>query len=276
MAINLYDRYPQQVFEPTPQYPYGAFRDRSSPTAKDGTTLQQDWSNDFFSLQWALLHHAGIVPNGTPDTVENSQYYDALLKVIADNIPDLNISNATNGTRVDWVASEKAVGDLSRAVVHKKGDTMSGNLTVENAELRVRATSVPTNNRGAIVSLRNNNGTGELVTSNGTGGSTIVARLPNRSGTIALVSEGNTADTGHWKDASTGIIMQWGVVNRSGNQTRVNFNFSFPSQCFNVQLTQNSSSFGTHNFGAHNVTKDGFTLAAHAAEWRMFWFAIGR
>ena len=212
MALNINDRYPAETATPTPQYPYGAFRDRSSPTATDGTKLQEDWSNDFFALHWALLKNAGMTPNGEADTVESSQYFDALIEVIKKNSQKLELSNATNGARTTVAASEKAVGDLNKLKVNKSGDTMTGDLRVETTlpSIVLRNNTIPANNSGARVNFANVAGVGTFTTTDEDGGRTVKHTLPNRSGVLALGNSTNGSKNGYLVDTVTGIITQWG------------------------------------------------------------------
>ena len=148
MALNFHDEYPSNSHSPNAEYPYGSFKNRTSPTSTDGTTLDAPWSNDFFALHWKLLKEAGITPSGEVDTVENSQYYDALIKVIQDNTQKLTTSDKFDGVDKNKVATEYAVGEAYRHTVKRTGDTMTGALDMRNE-------SIPANNTGAIVQFSN-------------------------------------------------------------------------------------------------------------------------
>src|SRR5690606_30048818 len=82
MAINLDERYPGRANGKTLDYPQGSFKNRTSPTSKDGTYLEQDWANDWGGFFQSLLKEAGITANGVVDTAQASQYYDALIAAI--------------------------------------------------------------------------------------------------------------------------------------------------------------------------------------------------
>jgi hypothetical protein len=81
MALKLNERYPGRFNNPSADYPQGSFKNRTSPTAKDGSYLEQDWANDKEGFFQSLLSSAGIVSNGTVDKVGASQYMDALALV---------------------------------------------------------------------------------------------------------------------------------------------------------------------------------------------------
>lgn len=78
MAIDRNTRYPGRFDATTAARPQGAFKNRSSPGAKDGSYLERDWANDWDGFFGSLLRSAGLTPNGTPDTALASQYFDAL------------------------------------------------------------------------------------------------------------------------------------------------------------------------------------------------------
>jgi hypothetical protein len=84
MALNLNERYPGRFNNPTAGYPQGSYRNRTSPTAKDGSYLEQDWANDKEGFFQSLLVDASITANGEVDSVGASQYRDALRKIIGD------------------------------------------------------------------------------------------------------------------------------------------------------------------------------------------------
>lgn len=293
MAINLNDRYPGETNRPDENYPYGSFRDRTTPTSKDGTKLQQDWANDMFSFQWRLLEEAGMTPDGTVDTVGKSQYFDALIEVIKQNSQNLTVSQEINGTSTTSVASENALGNVYRATVNKSGDTMTGDLSIRNnsPSLTLRNATIPANNRGAKVTLFNNVGRGTFSTSNEDGTNEIRHTLPVRGGELALGNTASGAQNGWLRDENTGIEFKWGEVNYDrypGPEIAVTVTFPTPFEttCYNVQCTRKQSSAGGAGDGGVNLlskTKYGFTVALevynhqYVSQLRGFsWFAIGK
>lgn len=95
----------------------------------------------------------------------------------------------------------------------------------------------------------------------------------------ATKSSGWLANTGWFKDASTGLIIQWGEVGRTGYGTWVNFPIAFTSFCLGVFLTLSDSpvnlSNSSNNIHANSRTLSGFNYAANTAESSAFWLAIG-
>lgn len=79
MSLKLNERYPGRYNNPSANYPQGSFKNRTTPTAKDGSYLEQDWANDKEGFFQSLLDVAGVDANGDVDKVGSSQAFDALL-----------------------------------------------------------------------------------------------------------------------------------------------------------------------------------------------------
>jgi hypothetical protein len=78
MSLKLNERYPARFNSPTAGYPQGSFKNRTTPTAKDGSYLEKDWANDKEGFFQSLLSAAGVTANGSVDAVGASQFFDAL------------------------------------------------------------------------------------------------------------------------------------------------------------------------------------------------------
>ena len=85
MAIKISDQYVAAV-APTTNYPGGSFKNRSSPSATDGTPLEAAWANDLYGFGEALLLAAGVAHSGAPDNAVASDRLNALKKIIANTI----------------------------------------------------------------------------------------------------------------------------------------------------------------------------------------------
>jgi len=81
--INLASSY-ANTEAPTTGYPRGAFKNKTAPSATDGTPLEKTWTNDLWGFSEALVGAAGITPSGSPDTATASDRLDALRILIAD------------------------------------------------------------------------------------------------------------------------------------------------------------------------------------------------
>lgn len=119
MAFKLNERYPGRFNNPSAAYPQGSFKNRTSPTAKDGSYLEQDWANDKEGFFQSLLSDAGVVPNGTVDSVGSSQFYDSLRQIVRGLIQDAApiIGSMRNGRMTVSVASATATFSASEVVV---------------------------------------------------------------------------------------------------------------------------------------------------------------
>ena len=79
MALDRSNRYQGRFENPTTAQPQGAFKNRTSPTAEDGSYFEADWANDMSGFFARILNVAGVTPNGTVDNGSSSQLYDAML-----------------------------------------------------------------------------------------------------------------------------------------------------------------------------------------------------
>ena len=107
MALKRNERYPGRYSNPTTDHPQGAFKNRTAPSAQDGSYFEQDWTNDWDGFFGRLLTVAGITPDGGIDTALSSQYYDALKSVTFSNNPRMLIitSSQTVTSIPAWVTT---------------------------------------------------------------------------------------------------------------------------------------------------------------------------
>ena len=69
MALQRNNRYPGRFDTPSAGHPQGAFKNRTAPTAQDGSYLEKDWANDWDGFFGSLLNAAGLTANGSVDSV---------------------------------------------------------------------------------------------------------------------------------------------------------------------------------------------------------------
>lgn len=120
MAILRDTRYPGRWASRTNQYPQGAFKNKSSPTATDGSYAEKDWLNDWDGFFGSLLTNAGITPNGIVDSAESSQYYNALLQVCSGRMAQVKIVSTSPGT-FNYTPSNQNVKFITVEVVGAGG-----------------------------------------------------------------------------------------------------------------------------------------------------------
>lgn len=78
MTIKLYEKYAPRATAGNASYPFGSIKNESLPGANDGTPLEQAWGNDIEGFKQAALAASGIVPDGMPDTAQQSQIWQAI------------------------------------------------------------------------------------------------------------------------------------------------------------------------------------------------------
>lgn len=137
MAINLTLKYPDQVDASTPDYPLGKARNVTSPDDNYATPLDQEWLNDHFGFQQALLAEAGIVPSGTPDNATSSQYLTALKTVVASGRGSTSVANYAELSESDTAAAllevrgRDSAGDGAGGVFLWVGSDLSDNVAAD-------------------------------------------------------------------------------------------------------------------------------------------------
>lgn len=98
MALKRNERYPGRFDNPSTAHPQGAFKNRTAPSAQDGSYLEADWANDWDGFFARLLNVAGVTPNGSVDTGSSSQLYDALLAAMPGRLLGIPKRFVANGT----------------------------------------------------------------------------------------------------------------------------------------------------------------------------------
>ncbi|BAN16854.1 tail fiber protein [Edwardsiella phage PEi21] len=115
MSLIYPNRYPGRWYPTSEQYPQGKFKNRSSPTAKDGSFCEMDWANDWAGFFGAVLKAAGVTPNGNVDTAASSQVYDALGKLFPLKSTLGNASTKNVGVGAGDVAAGNVTFGISQA-----------------------------------------------------------------------------------------------------------------------------------------------------------------
>lgn len=63
-------------------YPYGKARNITTPGDGTGTPWVANLLNDLFGMQQKILDFHSVTPNGVPETIQVSQYFDVLLAMM--------------------------------------------------------------------------------------------------------------------------------------------------------------------------------------------------
>lgn len=120
MAIKLSDQYPGRSDAPSIDYPNGSFKNRSAPGVLDGTPLDKVWANDKEGFFQGILAAAEIEADGLPDKVGDSQYLEALIKVIKDTPPNQATESVIGGSKIATLAKVQSGADDMDFVTSKK------------------------------------------------------------------------------------------------------------------------------------------------------------
>lgn len=88
MALNpnTNPNFSGRITAPDANYPYGSSKDETGAGLGDGTPYFKARADDVFGFQQWLLNESGIVPSGNADNVNNSDYGDALRKILVNNV----------------------------------------------------------------------------------------------------------------------------------------------------------------------------------------------
>lgn len=63
-------------------YPWGKYKDKVGDVPRTGTPFKASGMNDWAGFGASILNEVGVVPNGTPDSVNNTQYLGALKDIV--------------------------------------------------------------------------------------------------------------------------------------------------------------------------------------------------
>lgn len=125
MSLKLNERYPGRFDNPSDDYPLGSFKNRTAPSAKDGSYLEKDWANDKEGFFQSILNNAGIAPNGNVDKVGSSQFFDAML-CLDQNQAGVAFSADGTATAVTLTPSPPILGYLENQRFSVKFGVASG------------------------------------------------------------------------------------------------------------------------------------------------------
>ncbi len=116
MAINHLVEQPGSIdATDLANYPFGKAQDETPLTPGVGTAWVQRLINDILGFQQYMLTQAGTVPSGNPETINASQYGDALESIITNHLasaPILNDAQLTGTTEIDLSAMISSTGPL--------------------------------------------------------------------------------------------------------------------------------------------------------------------
>lgn len=96
---------------PSEEFPQGSFKNGSGAGQRDGSYCKAEWANEIFGVFGAILHAAGIKPNGKVETALESQVFTALTQLIT-----ANIQNEALLVNLDQVLSEAQMRKIRETI----------------------------------------------------------------------------------------------------------------------------------------------------------------
>ncbi|WBA58483.1 hypothetical protein O7C57_07905 [Providencia sp. 21OH12SH02B-Prov] len=175
-------------------------------------------------------------------------------------------TKAEGNTRYQPKGSYQASGDYAtNSTVNSKFDAANS-----NANNRVPNTR-KVNNKALSADISLNAGDVGAYTK---------AEVDNKIGAMGGKNTASKAARGWWKDASTGIIIQWGSdLTQKDTLKKFTFHTQFPNACFSVTATMNNAT-GNEAINVREFTKDYFSaigINGRGSWWdfHFTWIAIG-
>lgn len=236
MALILPNRYPGRFDPPSVDYPQGSFKNRTTPTAKDGSYLERDWANDKEGFFQSLLSAASITANGAVDKVGASQYYSALLSIVdSRSVDKLNAAIATVPAASN-INLTTGAPNTSQIVISGSGANIAGFTVAANRFFVVRFAGQ--NNLINSSSLVTNSGlnitasAGDSCLIRATAANTVEILMFKKGG----VSQSLTNNGYRVINDGTGpsLIIQWGTTDTIpiNSDAIVTFPIAFPNAAF--------------------------------------------
>lgn len=220
MALDRSNRYPGRFENPTSASPQGAFKNRTSPTAEDGSYFEADWANDWDGFFARILNVAGVTPNGTVDNGASSQLYDAMLSATPGrllNVRTLTTSGTytpTTGTKAIKVTLTGGGGGGGGCQASSTSDTFSGGGGGAGGTVIAWITS-PASSYSVTIGAGGAGGVG--ANGGSAGGNSVFGSLTATGGLINIRGgDGSDGQTGTYFVTGNGGSSFWGGSGRAG------------------------------------------------------------
>lgn len=241
MALKLNEAYPGRFNNPSPEYPQGSFKNRTTPTAEDGSYFEQQWANDHLAFLSSLLDGAGVEANGSVDQVGASQYYDALLQVIASQNADAINAPIATVAAAGTINLTTGAPNTSQLAISGSGVSINGFTVAANRFFVVKMTGATNTlvNSASLVTGRDANipivaGDSFLMRSTAANTVEILGFVENPSPRASLTVSG-------YQKLPSGLIIQWGTtaVIGDGVAILVSLPLTFPNSTLWVGASNN-------------------------------------
>jgi len=126
MALKRDVHYPGRFVAASTAHPQGAFKNRTTPTAQDGSYLEADWMNDIDGFFARALNIAGVTPNGNADTGTSSQLFDSVVTAMPGKFLGATVLTQTGTYSPRPGAKTLIVEAISGGGGSRTGSTASG------------------------------------------------------------------------------------------------------------------------------------------------------
>ncbi|MGQ6549788.1 gp53-like domain-containing protein [Serratia sp. IR-2025] len=233
----------------------------------------------------AILTEAGMLPDGT----KTNQVITAIKKLISD-IPDAPVKSVNNKTGAIIIgASDLGAYPATGGYINGSA-TIIGNLAAQNGSILihdkngVRLFELSAKLDGSVTFTSLLTGKGFSIDNNGHLTTYIGSQLLESGQRVYSPnnpppSQSSFTDvSGNWisKNNRSGMIMQGGIINRSGDTTSVTFPVAFPGTCSAVFITQIAQAgASSENIVVSSRSLTGCTLVMRSNETAASWMAIG-
>ena len=225
MAINLNQQYPGRTAGTNQNYPYGQGRNVTTQGDGTGTPFEAAWFNDVQGFFQAILSAANVVPSGTPDNAQISQYLEAISRI-----------STPPGCVTGFAGTEIQIPQ-SWQLCNGAGTTSNG---IQIPDLR---------NRFLV-------GAGSQYNRDSTGGSTNKTTTSQGSHAHAITVNNRTLSVAQMPSHSHGITRDFGQ-GREGFQSRFVTDSFQSTSVLNINSEGGS---GAHNHGASSNSTGNHTL----------------
>lgn len=217
----------------TTNYPLGKARNITTSGDGTGTPWVAPLVNDIFGLQQALLTHAGVTPNGAPDTAPLSQYLEALQKLNGRQIFEADGTFTTppwvKRLRVTCVGGGGGGGNFSSTTAGSGGGGGATATRVIDDPLPSYAVVIGEGGAGAPTAASGSGAAGgttlfggAVSAGGGAGGSGTVSGAPGaggRTGDGDLVMPGQNGEAGNTTQSAGNGVFNTGTSGQGGGST---------------------------------------------------------
>ncbi len=262
MALDRSAAYPGRFETPAGSSPQGAFKNRTSPVALDGSYLDQSWANDLASVIDSLIISSGAPISGTEDNGSSSQAMQGLIEQVLGRASEMvEGASAVNAYIVNPQTNNQGPASYFDGMSVTFTPSASNTSTATANVSGLGVTTIAGSSVAGVVSA----------------GQRITLRYNSASSQFDIVhSEFNaTSQILQFGD----IIVQWGLTG-AANGT-YNFNTTFPNEVLTIVGTPTTGGNSMAGLFIDTVTTSSFRKITafdegNAGSYPVRYIAVGR